>query len=255
MTAYTGPVVDVHGHWGPWFFAMDIGSVAENLRLMDLYGIDVQLVSSSEAIVYNAPDGNAQLARVLEREPRLRGYVVANPTNPEATRNDLDRYLELPNWCGVKIHTTYPGRSISSPEMRDTFDLLAEYKATVLIHTWGPDVLDLAALLAERPGLRAIAAHAGADRWDLAIEAARACDRLYLEASCSITDTARIRDIVAGVDHSQLLFGTDATLIDPAVAFGLYAAAAFSPESAERVYWRNAADLFGIDPSILRSAG
>ena len=38
---YDGPIIDVHGHWGPWFFAMDIGSVEENERLLDYYGIDL----------------------------------------------------------------------------------------------------------------------------------------------------------------------------------------------------------------------
>lgn len=239
-------VIDVHGHWGSWFFAMDIGSVEENLRLMDLYGIDLQIVSASEAVVYDAPGGNAKLAAVLEKEPRLRGYVVINPNNVEQSAADLDRYLADPRWCGVKIHTSYPGRSIDSPQMKETFDLLDQHSATVLIHTWGPDVLTLAELVRSTSRVRAIAGHAGAFSWDLAVQAAARCDRVYLEPSCSMTMTARIRHLYAGVDHRRLLFGTDATLIDPAVAIGLFAAAELSEPSRELIFWENAVKLFGL---------
>ncbi|BCJ28145.1 amidohydrolase family protein [Actinocatenispora sera] len=240
------PVIDVHGHWGPWFFAMDIGDVAENLRVMDEWGISLQIVSASEAVTYDAPGGNAKLAEILAANPRLRGYLVANPNDPAATEADLKRYAGSGLFCGVKIHTGYPRREISSPQMRDTFALLDEYAATILIHTWGGDVLDLPGLLAANPRLRVIAAHMGANRWDLAAEAARGCDRLYLEPSCSITDAGQVAHVAARVPATQLLFGTDATLIDPAVSFGLVEDAALDPATAEALYWRNAAALFDL---------
>jgi len=54
--------------------------------------------------------------------------------------------------------------------------------------------------------------------------------------------------ITEQVDHRRLLLGTDATLIDPAVAIGLYQSADLSAESRELIFWRNAAELFGLDP-------
>ncbi|MBO0869051.1 MAG: amidohydrolase family protein, partial [Micromonosporaceae bacterium] len=197
------PIIDVHGHWGAWFFAMDIAGVRTNLRVMDEWGITLQVVSAAEAVVYDAPGGNARLAAVLADQPRLRGYVVANPNNLAATEADLRRYLATDRFVGVKIHTSYPGRSIGSPQMRDLFALLDSHAAPVLIHTWGPDVLDLPALLADNRQLRVIAAHMGADRWDLAAEAARGCDRLYLEPSCSITDAGQVAHVADRVPAGQ----------------------------------------------------
>jgi uncharacterized protein len=244
------PIIDVHGHWGAWFFPMHIGAVRENLRVMQEWGITLQVVSAAEAVVYDAPGGNAKLATVLADQPRLRGYVVANPNNLAATEADLRRYLPEGRFVGVKIHTSYPGRSISSPQMRDLFGLLDAYRTTVLIHTWGPDVLDLPPLLAENPRLRVIAAHMGAHRWDLAAEAARGCDRLYLEPSCSVTDAGQVAHVAARVPAGQLLFGTDATLIDPAVSIGLVRDARLDDQTAQRLYWRNAADLFGLHEAL-----
>lgn len=241
-------IIDVHAHWGPWFFPMDVGDVSVNLRVMDEWGIDLQIVSAVEAVVYDAPGGNAKLARVLAGQPRLRGYVVANPNNLAAVEKDLERYLPTEEFVGVKIHTTYPGRSLTSPQMRDLFALLNDHDAIALVHTWGPDVRDLLALLDANPDVRAIAAHMGAFRFDLAAEAARDCDRLYLEPSGSIADAGQVAHVAARVPAAQLLFGTDATLIDPAVSIGLVEDADLDETTRERLYWRNAADLFSTLP-------
>ena len=130
--------------------------------------------------------------------------------------------------------------------MRDLFALLDGFGAIALVHTWGPDVLDLLPLLADNPRVRVIAAHMGADRFDLAAEAARGCDRLYLEPSGSIADAGQVAHVAARVPAGQLLFGTDATLIDPAVSIGLVADADLDGATRERLYWRNAAGLFNL---------
>ncbi|MBO0869895.1 MAG: amidohydrolase family protein, partial [Micromonosporaceae bacterium] len=87
-------------------------------------------------------------------------------------------------------------------------------------------------------------------RWDLAAEAARGCDRLYLEPSCSITDAGQVAHVADRVPAGQLLFGTDATLIDPAISIGLVRDARLDDATAQRLYWRNAADLFGLHTAL-----
>lgn len=243
------PIIDVHAHWGPWFFPMDIGSVEANLRAMDEWGITVQIVSATEAVVYDAPGGNARLAALLEQHERLRGYLVANPKAPEMTQRDIERHGLTGRFVGIKIHTNYSDTQINSPQMRETFALLDEHSATVLIHTWGPDVLDLVPLAQANPRLHIIAGHMGANRWDLAAEAAAACERIYLEPSCSVTDSGQVAHVAARVP-GQVLFGSDTTLIDPAVSVGLIEDAQLSPAVSEAMYWRNAADLFGLHDAL-----
>jgi hypothetical protein len=252
---FAHPVIDVHGHWGPWFFAMDVGGAEVNRRVMKEWGITLQVVSASEAVVYDAPGGNAKLDAVLPEHPCLRGYVVVNPNNLAAAQADLDRYLPTAQWVGVKIHTAYPRREIGSPQMRDAFSMLNDVGATILIHTWGPDVLALPALLEANPRLRVIAAHMGAYRFDLAAEAAQSCSRLYLEPSGSITDAGQIAYVAERVPSTQLLFGTDATLIDPAVSIGLVHDAALPTDVAERLLWRNAATLFSLEEAVATLRG
>jgi predicted TIM-barrel fold metal-dependent hydrolase len=240
-------IIDVHAHAGPWFFSMDVGSVELNLALMDRYGIARQIVSASEAVTYDMVSGNRRLAEVLAANPRLLGYVVVNPNDLDASARELEKYRPGGRFVGVKVHTTYPGRPLLSAEVRDALGLAAEAGLPVLVHTWDETVLGLVDVLERFPDLRVIAGHMGGPAWRTAVEAARRSDRLYLEPCCSITDRGRFRHALDRVPLSQLLFGTDSTLVDPAIAFGVVLEAEPTDVEYEHVMWRNAARLFGLE--------
>lgn len=240
-------IIDVHAHWGPWFFTMDVADAS--LSAMDRYGIDMAIVSATEAVIYDAPAGNRALAGFLSTSDRLHGYVTVNPRRLDAAERDLREYLPTGRFVGVKIHTDYTGSPVTSPQMREALAMVSAFGCPALVHTWGASVLELAEVCLATPGLRVIAGHMGAEGYPFAIEAAAACDRLYLEPCWSHAPAGRIAEVAARVDARRLLFGTDSTLIDPASAFGAVAAARLPSEVAERMAWRNAAELFGIDPS------
>ncbi|WP_327680313.1 amidohydrolase family protein [Streptomyces sp. NBC_00467] len=239
------PIIDVHAHVGRWQFHLTCGDADTNLRQMDRYGIDVQLVSASEAVVLDAVAGNAALREVLETRPRLRGYAVVNPNRIEESAADLKRCLGTGLFVGAKIHTHYPGRLPGTREMAEAFDVVADAGVPLLLHTWGREVTLLPELLAERPGLRVIMGHAGGDAWREAAHAAAGCDRLYLEHCRTAADAGRVAYArEAGVPVERMLFGTDATLIDPCWSLGVIRDAGFSEEEREMVLWRNALTLF-----------
>ncbi|GAA0939957.1 hypothetical protein GCM10009554_30210 [Kribbella koreensis] len=238
-------IIDVHGHWGPWPFHLDVGDVALNLELMDRYGIERQIVSGAEAVVFDAVAGNAKLAEVLQQQPRLHGYAVVNANRLERSAQDLRDCLSTGRFVGAKIHTTYPGVAIGSPLMADAFDMLDEVGVPLLLHTWGADVALLPGMLATRPNLKVIAGHAGGDAWREAARAAAECERIYLEHCRTVTDAGRIayaRSI--GVPMEQFLFGTDSTLIDPCISLGVIRDAGFTEPELRKVLSENALRLF-----------
>jgi hypothetical protein len=243
-------IVDVHAHWGPWFFTLEAAGTAANLAVMDRYGIDLAIVSATEAVVYDAPAGNRALADALSTTDRLYGYVTVNPRRLAAGERDLRELLPTGRFVGVKIHTDYTASPVASPQMREALAMVAEFGVPALVHTWNVAALDLAQHCLDLPELRAVAGHMGATGWRHAIEAARSCDRLYLEPCFSRSPAGRVAEVVAAVDDRQLLFGTDATLIDPACALGtLIGAGVHSGPTAERIAWRNAVELFGLPVS------
>lgn len=217
---------------------------------MDRYGIDLAIVSATEAVVYDASAGNRALATALSTTDRVYGYVTVNPRRLADGERDLRELLPTGRFVGVKIHTEYTASPVASPQMRDALAMVAEFGVPALVHTWDTSPLDLAQHCLDLPGLRAVAGHMGATGWRHAIEAARSCDRLYLEPCFSASPATRVTEVVAAVDDRQLLFGTDATMIDPACALGaLIGAGVHSGPTAERIAWRNAVELFGLPVS------
>ncbi len=239
-------VVDVHAHVGPYFFHMGQRDLAASQRLCDRWGITRQLVSHARGVFHDAREGNEELARALEGHDTFRGYVVINQRDLDTAARELDRWLRPDSpFVGVKIHTHYPRTTMASPQIRDALRLLDEHAATLLIHTWGDDVLQLAAAMRGLDRIKVIAGHMGADRWDLACEAATATPNLYLEPSCSVALAGQMRHVMRHAPRGQVLFGTDASLLDPVVAFGQVAAADLGADELEDVMWRNAVALFG----------
>lgn len=243
-------IIDVHAHAGPWFFATDVGAAELNIKLMDRYGIDRQIVSASEAVTYDMVAGNRWMAEVLEAHPRLLGYVVLNPNDLAAGARELEKYQPGGRFVGVKVHTTYPGQALLSKAIGDTMALAAEAGLPVLVHTWDESVLGLVDVLERHPDLRVIAGHMGGPAWRTAVEAACRTDRLYLEPCCSITDAGRFRYALDRVPVEQMLFGTDSTLVDPAISLGVVVDADLDEKEYEHVMWRNAARLFGIETDM-----
>ncbi|MEU4192073.1 amidohydrolase family protein [Kribbella sp. NPDC026611] len=243
-------LIDVHAHWGPWFFSMDVASIDVNIDLLDRFGIDLQLVSAIEAIVYDAPAGNRSLAANLPADPRLRGMVVVDPRRLGEARADLEELLAgdgRTRWVGAKIHTEYSRTPISSPAMQAAIELTTEYGLPTLVHTWNDSVVDLADVAARVPGARLIAGHMGASGWPRVPEAAARSDRIWFEPCWSAPDANRIRWVLDQIGPERMMFGTDATLIDPSVALGAFEAAHLTTTEHEMIMWQNATTLFDLD--------
>lgn len=239
-------IIDTHAHVGTHFFHVGGGAPETNRHMCEHWGMTRQIVSHARGVFHDAVAGNEALASVLETHDELLGYVVVNPRDVATGQREVERWIQPGSrFVGVKIHTHYTDVAMDSTQMRDTLQMLDEHACVVLVHTWGPDVVQLAELIAGRPRVQVIAGHMGADRWDLACEAARNVGNLWLEPSCSVALAGQMRHVMQHAPADRVLFGTDSTLLDPVVAFGQLAAADLPASQLEDVLWRNAYRLFG----------
>jgi hypothetical protein len=172
---------------------------------------------------------------------------VADPTDLESTRDELRRATGAPGVVGVKVHGEWSGTPTASRAMADLFELLARYGRPVKIHNAG-DGWDeaLGAIARRHPRLPIVVAHGGLGT--PSVEGARLAashDKVYLEWSSSFAHLATVRRALAIAGPDRLLWGSDAPLLDPAFVLGTYRDAGLPADAEDRVFWTNAATLFG----------
>ena len=101
----TCPVIDVHGHLGPfagiWF---PRGTVEAMIHTMDQAGVRLLCLVAHAALF--VPDaGNAATIDAVRQHPdRLRGYLAVNPHYPQQLARDLADYDQHADvWVGLKV--------------------------------------------------------------------------------------------------------------------------------------------------------
>jgi len=235
-------IIDVHGHLGRWPFPIAAESARDALVLMDRCGIERCIFSSALAIVHDMRVGNQELENEIRGEERLLAYVVLNPNDVAASREEMDTYYQNPQFVGAKIHMAYSRQSSVSDGMRSLLEEVRRRGKPVLIHPSG-DLGALCKACTQTEGLAVIIAHGGGRE---GMEIAARTPNICLEFCSSFPARDKIEEAFRRVDNSRLLFGTDLTLIDPALTLGMVMDAEISDEQRRRMLWDNAAALFGI---------
>ncbi len=242
-------VIDAHAHYGRWFFPIFADSIDDIRLLMRKNGIEYCALSSSLGIVYDFREGNAELARIIEGMTMFLGYVVINPNYPEESKREMDKYLGRGNFVGVKFHSAYTGRALDDPA---TIELLRyaweKFEKCALLHVWGERSVEAVRRVAEEiPEMPLILGHMGGPYdWPEAAELARQFGNVYLETCGSALPPERVKEAVERAGAEKVLFGSDMTLINPALMLGNILGCGLKPSELERVLYWNAKELFGL---------
>lgn len=161
-------IIDIHGHLGNInqapFWAADAARLE---HLLEEAGVDYLCVSSAKSLMFDAREGNADLAVALQNSAKLRGYVTVNPMFPDSIK-DLE-LLRQGNagqkFIGVKIHPDYHGYDIASARAREFLDEVAGQTPLILSHvscmpgTGFAAALKVAEFAARHPQTNFILAH------------------------------------------------------------------------------------------------
>jgi len=244
-------VLDVHAHYGRWPFPIASEGTGDILEIMGRYSIEKSVLSSSLAIVYDFTEGNAELAKAIEGVEGLYGYVVVNPNYVEASKGEIDRYMELPKFVGVKIHPAYSGRPLNYRGNFEILDYLAARHegSAVLLHVWGGrSTLNEASELAKGfPRLRFLWGHmGGTDSWAEAAEMSLEHDNVWLEICSSTFHSDRLPGAVRIAGPGKVVFGSDFTLINPGIMLGSVRELDISDHEMGLILYGNAAGIFGF---------
>ena len=247
------PVIDMHGHLGP--FASIFFPRAEPERMlhsMDQSGVRVLVFSSHEAL-FNAATGNDYTARIVRRWPdRFRGLMVINGNYMDIVERDLARFDSMRDaFLGFKFLAAYHDVAIDDPRYDDVWAFAEERRLVVTCHTWGHgntnNVEQVEAVASRFPEVRLMMAHSVYGRWEEATRLATQYPNVY----CDLTAVFEARGalelfVERGCSH-RMVFGTDLPWFSPLHGIGCVLSAEISDEDRRNILYRNAEPL--IEPA------
>jgi predicted TIM-barrel fold metal-dependent hydrolase len=242
-------IVDTHVHFGDWMFPIPRVGPEKLLSYMDLYQIEYSIVSSSRAILYDFVEGNRELLAIIMNYSRLWGYIVLNPHYPEESFREVEKYQNETKFVGFKFH---PEQQAYRMNGKNAIKLLHHISNTrselpVLIHTFGKESVENAGEAgALFPNLKIIMAHMGGETWQEGIDMAACCPNIYLDPCCSFSDADKIKTAVKTLGADRILFGSDATLLDPGFTIGMLRDAGITESQTEQIAYKNALKLFNL---------
>ena len=245
----TCPVIDVHGHMGPFYgIWFPRGPAEAMIHTMDLAGVGLLCFSHHYALL-NPEVGNAATIEAVRLYPdRLRGYLVVNPNYPETIAADLKAYDSHADvFVGLKMLADYHGRAWDDAAYVSAWEFADERGLLVLGHTWGGSQYNGAEMvrkIAERyHGIKLLLAHCLHGQWDKAVEAARAFPNVYLELCAVLDDRGVVERFVDAGLIDKILFGTDLPWFSPHQGIGALLSADITDEDRHKILHRNAEKL------------
>lgn len=245
-------VIDMHGHIGTWHdFFIPEPSADWLVKADQRIGIAATGVSHLVAIGYDSVTGNRMALAAAEKYPgRLGVWLVANPHRPQ----DIDLLrdqLQAPNVWGLKIHPDVHEYSVTEPRYAPYFELARQAGAPVLTHgqtrsVWS-DPREIARVSARYPELDLLVGHAGvwADGFARTAELVAATPGLHIDICGSRLTSRWIKRFVTIAGAEKVLFGSDASFLDPRIGLGKVNYARISPHDRALVLGGNALRLLG----------
>ncbi len=247
------PVIDMHGHMGPWYgIHFPRASTESMIRTMDECGVRL-LVFCHHAALFCPDIGNAANVEAVRKFPaRLRAYLGINPHYPQAIATDLaayDRHRDV--YAGLKILADYHRIPWDAPAFEPAWRFADQRGLPVLAHTWDgspysgePIIRKIAACY---PNVRLLLGHSLHPAWGKAAALAREFPNIYLELTAVLDDRGAVETFVAAGLSSKLLFGTDLPWFDPHQGIGAVLSADISDDDRHGILHRNAERLLASD--------
>ena len=242
--------VDVHTHSGP--LPWDTDDLPNDQLVTELArqtNTRYAVASSILAIAADTEAGNREMVEGCRTIEGRVGYLVADPNDLEATRDQIRRWGDAPGIVGIKVHCQWSHNLTNSRNIRELFTVLADYGKPVKIHNDGDDWDEaLFRIAQEHPRLPIVIAHGGLGFPDLpGARLTTRADNVYLEMCSSFAQIPTVRKVAQIVPRHKFLFGTDAPLLEPSFVLGTYQDAGFPDDQQDAVYYENAARLYGLD--------
>lgn len=262
------PKIDCHCHIYPdkiadkavlgigSFYHLDMhydGRLTTLLKENDKAGITHSLIFSVATKPSQTQSINQFIADNVNRAPdRFTGLGTLHPDSTDI-EGDINHIIEL-GLKGVKLHPDIQGVKIDDERCLKIYEL-CQGRLPILMHTGdsrydfsNPD--HLIPVLKAFPELTVIGAHFGGySVWDEAESKLKGFDNLYVDCSSALAffSPEKGRELVRFYGADKVLFGTDFPMWDIKDEIDRLEKLGLTEEEKQKIYYKNACLLFGID--------
>ena len=244
----TCPVIDMHGHYGPYAGIYFPRPYADGmLASMDRAGV-LAIAFSGHAALVDPARGNPEVAAVVRAHPgRFYGYWAVDPLDRKLVEQEVARLPREPGFVGFKFHPDWHTYPITGADYAPALEYAHEHRLLVLSHSWGGSAYSRPGLFAEvarkYPQVQFLMGHAGYGEWDTAIAVAKEHGNVYLELTAASGVGGIVERFVTEAGAHKVLFGTDLPWFDPLYAIGCICFSRITDDDRRDILHRNAERL------------
>ncbi len=261
------PILDIHAHIYPDAIAKKASGIIGDFYHMPMRhdgtlqallneeaaaGVTKTVVHSVAVTWEKVSRINDFIAGAVHGNDHLIGFLTMHPDHKHIV-SEIDRAISL-GLCGLKLHPDFQHFNIDDEKVFPIYEAI-EGRIPLLIHT-GDNRYEtsrperMARVLDRFPRMQAICAHLGGwSQWEVAHRVLAGRPNVWVDTSSSLyalpADQARWIILHYGVD--RVLFGTDYPMWTPLEELYRLQALGFSPEDMEKMLFKNAQNLLGIE--------
>lgn len=250
-------LIDVHMYYGDFFYPIYKTGVNDLIDRMDLMGTEKTIIMSSLAINYDMVSGNAQIAEIVDRHPRLYGYIFVNSNYTDLALNEIKKYSSRKKFVGIKFHPECSNVPFNSPVNEELFNYIEKINMPINVHTWAfaehgnmvPNstpkiILEVAR---KRPKLKIMAGHMGGPAWKEMVDLAKGLKNIWVSHISSWADSDKVGYAIKELGSDKVLFGTGMMEGNGISQLGVIEDANITKEEKYKFCYKNAIDLFGLE--------
>jgi len=269
------PIIDMHGHWGPFGGAYLPSAPEERMiRTLRRSGVKRIICSAHDALLADPERGNADMQSVIARHPDLiMGYWAVNPNYPALVRSACSMFEKSKGFVGFKFLPDYHAYPLTGELYRPVLEYADMKKLPVLVHTWGGSAYNspqqVERIAKDFPNVRLLMGHSGYGDWETSVRLARDYANVYLELTAvyaahdfamlpagsgtpaALSSCLHVNGIieymVEQAGSKKILFGTDLPWYSPHYAAGAILFARISDDERRDILYRNAEHLLGLN--------
>ena len=233
----TRPKIDIHWHAEGWDLIEPCTGVEAARDVIKDFNYEALIVSSILALNYDLKQGNANTAMWTEKDPRIHGYIVYDPTRIEESLAELEKYKNHPAFVGVKTIQDYYPLPLSDEKYQPMIQWARDNGWPILCHRNG-----VSKVAAAFPTVQFVTAHMTRERMPEFVSPPNVI--IDISGSYAHRGETDLEAMVAAFGPDRILFAADGPLMTPAWSIGKIIGANLDEAVLEKIYRANARRVF-----------